>query len=204
MHDVPVLTEWSVDAIRAELEAPQPVFYILANSRSLPACQAQQLALELGRNLTEASHGAAVKWLSPAVAILLCRGHFPIEVEALATGLGTSFDAWLILPCFFEGGRYTLDDIHYVAEGEWLVPAAETESARDATFGYHASNLRQWVEEKTAGRVPASASAASRSRGSGRLDPSRSMARCGLFRAAVSASSMRPSIRTSAFSWQDS
>jgi uncharacterized protein YgbK (DUF1537 family) len=35
------------------------------------------------------------------------------------------------------------------------VPAAETEFARDATFGYGRSNLREWVEEKSGGRVRA-------------------------------------------------
>src|SRR4029450_817123 len=33
--------------------------------------------------------------------------------------------------------------------------AAETEFARDALFGYQVSELRQWVAEKTAGRIPA-------------------------------------------------
>jgi uncharacterized protein YgbK (DUF1537 family) len=54
------------------------------------------------------------------------------------------------------GGRFTVDDVHYVAEGEWLIPAGETEFARDAVFGYRASNLRDWVQEKTQGRVPIS------------------------------------------------
>jgi uncharacterized protein YgbK (DUF1537 family) len=31
----------------------------------------------------------------------------------------------------------------------------ETEFARDATFGYHSSDLREWVEEKSGGRIPA-------------------------------------------------
>jgi uncharacterized protein YgbK (DUF1537 family) len=83
------------------------------------------------------------------------RGHFPGEVIALAGVLGGDLDAWVIIPFFLEGGRYTINDIHYVAEGEWLVPAGETEFARDAAFGYGASNLRQWVEEKTAGRISA-------------------------------------------------
>jgi uncharacterized protein YgbK (DUF1537 family) len=34
------------------------------------------------------------------------------------------------------------------------VPAGETEFARDTAFGYRASDLRQWVEEKTGGQVP--------------------------------------------------
>jgi uncharacterized protein YgbK (DUF1537 family) len=60
-----------------------------------------------------------------------------------------------LIPFFLEGGRYTIDDIHYVADGNQLVPAASTPFARDAVFGYRHSNLRRWVEEKTGGRVPA-------------------------------------------------
>ena len=58
-------------------------------------------------------------------------------------------------PCYLEAGRLTADDTHWVRQGERLVPAGETEFARDASFGYSASNLRDWVEEKTAGRIPA-------------------------------------------------
>jgi len=64
-------------------------------------------------------------------------------------------DAWLVIPFFIEGGRFTIDDIHYVAEGEWLTPAGQTEFARDRTFGYQASNLRHWVAEKSGGAIPA-------------------------------------------------
>ena len=44
--------------------------------------------------------------------------------------------------------------MHYVAEGECRA-AADTEFARDTVFGYQASDLRQWVAEKTGGRIPA-------------------------------------------------
>jgi uncharacterized protein YgbK (DUF1537 family) len=43
--------------------------------------------------------------------------------------------------------------VHYVAEQDVLIPAAQTAYARDAVFGYQHSNLRQWVQEKTAGRI---------------------------------------------------
>jgi uncharacterized protein YgbK (DUF1537 family) len=72
----------------------------------------------------------------------------------LAEELGP-FDATILIPYFEAGGRYTLGDVHYVAEGEVLVPAAETPFARDAAFGYRSSNLREYVEEKTAGQVKA-------------------------------------------------
>ncbi|KAG6675893.1 hypothetical protein I3842_15G128500 [Carya illinoinensis] len=65
-------------------------------------------------------------------------------------------DAWIICPFFLQGGRYTIEDIHYVADSDKLIPAGETEFAKDAAFGYKSSNLREWVEEKTGGRIPAS------------------------------------------------
>jgi hypothetical protein len=49
-----------------------------------------------------------------------------------------------------------VEDVHWVRQGGTLVPAGETEFARDASFGYSSSGLPAWVEEKTAGRVPAS------------------------------------------------
>ncbi|XP_016167417.1 uncharacterized protein LOC107609877 [Arachis ipaensis] len=65
-------------------------------------------------------------------------------------------DAWIICSFFLQGGRYTINDIHYVADSDTLVPAGDTEFAKDAAFGYKSSNLRDWVEEKTGGRIPAS------------------------------------------------
>jgi len=65
-------------------------------------------------------------------------------------------DAEIIAPFFLEGGRLTIDDVHYVKDGNELIPAAQTEFARDAVFGYSHSNMKQWVEEKTKGQYPAS------------------------------------------------
>jgi uncharacterized protein YgbK (DUF1537 family) len=84
------------------------------------------------------------------------RGHFPAETQALAGGLGLD-PAVLLLPYFAEGGRFTVHDVHWVQEGDRLVPAAQAAFARDPVFGYASSRLPDWVEEKTAGRVLASA-----------------------------------------------
>lgn len=56
---------------------------------------------------------------------------------------------------FKEGGRYTIDDVHYVKDGENLIPAADTEFAKDKTFGYRHSRLPDYIEERTAGQFPA-------------------------------------------------
>jgi uncharacterized protein YgbK (DUF1537 family) len=82
------------------------------------------------------------------------RGHFPAETDVL---LGKFADRLLLVPAFIEGGRFTLDGVHYLREGDWLVPAHETEFARDHAFGFRTAYLPDWVAEKTGGRVPAEA-----------------------------------------------
>jgi uncharacterized protein YgbK (DUF1537 family) len=160
VHGISVLTEWSVDALRAELESAMPAVYLLTNSRSMPLAQAQALNAEIGRNIQAAARPGGRRPVVVSRSDSTLRGHFPGEVDALAAALGGGFDATLLIPAFIAGGRYTIDDIHYVADGDRLIPAGETDFARDATFGYRASNLREWVAEQTSGRMPAARVAA--------------------------------------------
>ena len=153
VHGIPVLTEWPIETLQKELENDLPAFYMLTNSRSLTPLQARSINTEIGHNLVQAAQRANRQFVTVSRSDSTLRGHFPGEVEALTRALGQSFDGWIIIPFFLEGGRYTLGDIHYVHEGSWLVPAGETEYARDSTFGYRSSNLRHWVEEKTEGRI---------------------------------------------------
>src|SRR5207237_1833294 len=80
------------------------------------------------------------------------RGHYPNEVLAMQTGLGQTFDGHLLVPAFFEGGRYTIGDVHWVASPEptsqTVVPASNTPFARDAVFGYETAHLPSWIQEK--------------------------------------------------------
>ena len=155
VHGLPVLTEWSVDQLAAELQNELPAFYILTNSRSLALPDARKINTEIGRNLSAAAAQARRGFAVISRSDSTLRGHFPGEVDALANSLEETFDGWIINPFFLEGGRYTIDDVHYVDEDGMLVPAAQTEFARDRTFGYTASNLRNWVAEKTGGQIAA-------------------------------------------------
>ncbi len=38
-------------------------------------------------------------------------------------------------------------------EEDHLIPAAETPFAKDAAFGFRCSNLKEWVEEKSGGKI---------------------------------------------------
>ncbi len=145
---LPVLTRWSVPVLTAELNANGPGFFILTNSRSLSSDAAAALSREIGTNLRRASAlaDAPVEIISRSDSTL--RGHFPGEVDALMEAMDTQELPCILAPCFFEGGRLTVNDTHYVAEGDRLIPAAQTPYARDAVFGYRHSNLRRWVVEK--------------------------------------------------------
>ncbi len=156
VHGVPVLTTWSVEDLRWALGQPSPTFYVLTNSRSLPEDEAAAMNREISVNLAAASEGTGTDFVVTSRGDSTLRGHFPAETDALAEGLGGRIDGVVLCPCYLEAGRLTADDTHWVRQGENLVPAGETEFARDASFGYAASDLRLWVEEKTAGLIPAS------------------------------------------------
>ena len=155
VHAVPVLTEWSVEVLCREFESDLPAFFLLTNSRSLLLPDAEAINIEIGRNLVEAALKTGRRFVVISRSDSTLRGHFPGEVEALAEGLQQRFDAWTLIPYFLQDGRYTIGNVHYVADGEFLIPVGETQFAQDATFGFHSSDLRQWVAEKTGGRIAA-------------------------------------------------
>ena len=154
VHDVAVLAHWDSARLAAELGGAASLFFILTNSRGMPEDQAKTLNREIASALMQASRETGVPFTIASRSDSTLRGHFPAETDALAAALG-GVDGVLICPAFFEGGRVTADDVHLVRDGERFVPAAETEFARDETFGYRAKTLPRWVEEKTRGRIRA-------------------------------------------------
>lgn len=135
------------------------MFYVLTNSRGLTETETTALHRELVENLCTAAEetGTAFQIISRSDSTL--RGHFPLETELIGAGLeerlGTPQDGIILAPFFLAGGRVTIEDVHYVLRGDELIPAAQTEFARDASFGYSHSFLPDYVEEKTGGKVPA-------------------------------------------------
>lgn len=153
-HDIHVLTTWGVPELKTEFEntAPGSGFFILTNSRALHPPAARELTVEICRNLKNAAEQAGKKFEVVLRGDSTLRGHFPIEPEAVEEALGAS-DSWILAPFFLQGGRYTINDVHYVAEGETLVPAAQTPFAKDATFGFKSSHMADWVVEKSKGSI---------------------------------------------------
>jgi uncharacterized protein YgbK (DUF1537 family) len=159
VHGVPVLTTWTVEALRWALEQTSPTFFVLHNSRSLPEEEAVAMNREIARNLSEAAGEAGVDFDVVSRSDSTLRGHYPAETDVLAEALeegGRGPDGLIICPAFFEAGRITVDDVHWVRQNGELIPAGQTEFAADHSFGYRSSDLKAWVEEKTGGRRKAS------------------------------------------------
>ena len=159
VHGLPVLTEWAPEDLAAAWEETETTFYVLTNSRRYGLADAATMNREIARNLARVARAHGVEPVVVSRSDSTLRGHFPGEVEALRQALekelGIGYDGVVIVPFFLEGGRLTANDVHWVLAGDELTPAGQTEYARDPTFGYRHSNLREWVAEKTAGQVPA-------------------------------------------------
>lgn len=154
-YDVVVLTSWEKSLVVAELLKNPSILFILTNSRSLGKPDAVKLAEEIGANLLEAQKesGREIVIISRSDSTL--RGHFPAEVDAIASALNMQDAVRILIPAFIEGGRFTIHDVHYIREQDQLIPVADTPFAKDAVFGYKNSNLKEWVAEKTNGEVAA-------------------------------------------------
>lgn len=158
VHDVSVYTDWSVQSIASGLREGRKVVYLLTNSRSMSREETASVHQEIARNVMQASAETGVRAVIMSRSDSTLRGHYPLETEQLRQCLessGQAIDGEVLCPFFKEGGRYTLHGIHYVRDGERLIPAAQTEFAGDATFGYTHSALPAYIAEKTGGRFPA-------------------------------------------------
>ena len=155
VHDISVYTNWSEDSIRKGFAEENKLFYILTNSRGFTAAQTEIAHREIAKAVDAVSKETGKEYIFISRSDSTLRGHYPLETiilkEEYEKNTGKKIDGEILCPFFKEGGRYTIDDVHYVRYGDTLVPAAETEFAKDKTFGYTVSDLKEYVEEKTGG-----------------------------------------------------
>jgi uncharacterized protein YgbK (DUF1537 family) len=157
VHGVQVVTALEEEAYAAALAGPAATCFVLTNTRSLDEPAAAGVNVRAARGLVSVAErrGTRVQLLSRSDSTL--RGHVMAEVAALESvrraTAGRGYDGVLLVPAFLEAGRLTAGDIHWARAGGRLVPVGETEFARDAAFGYRASNLRDFVAEKSGGTI---------------------------------------------------
>ncbi len=158
--DLPVLGAWGVDDFAWAFASGAPAVYVLTNSRSLAPDTAERINREVVRSALAAAARAdlRVDFVSRSDSTL--RGHYPLEPDTIADEVaragGARITNTVIVPAFPDAGRITVHGTHGVLDGDTFTPIGDTEFAKDSTFGFSASRLADWVEEKTRGEIAAS------------------------------------------------
>lgn len=160
VHDVSVYTDWSKESIEKGFMEENSMFFILTNSRGFTAVETEKAHKEIALNITEVAEKLNKDFIVISRSDSTLRGHYPLETKVLKDTIETNsevkYDGEVLMPFFKEGGRFTVNNVHYVQYDEYLVPAGETEFAKDRTFGYTKSHMGEYIEEKTNGEFKAS------------------------------------------------
>lgn len=159
VHGISVYTDWSAESIEAGFAEENSMFFILTNSRGFTAAETEQAHKEIANVIQHTAEKQNKEFIIISRGDSTLRGHYPLETEVLKETVEAQsdmqFDGEVIMPFFKEGGRFTINNIHYVQDEHALVPAGETEFAKDRTFGYKSSHLGEWAEEKSNGAFKA-------------------------------------------------
>ncbi|QCJ44295.1 hydroxyacid dehydrogenase [Bacillus sp. S3] len=159
VHGVSVYTDWTLDSIEKGFAEDNSMFFILTNSRGFTAAKTTKAHQEIAANIVSAAKKFNRDFIIISRGDSTLRGHYPLETKVLKETVEShserTFDGEVIVPFFKEGGRFTIDNTHYVQYDEYLVPAGETEFAKDRTFGYTKSHLGEYAEEKSQGEYKA-------------------------------------------------
>ena len=155
IHDIPVYTNWRPDTLLRAFHESGRIFFILTNSRGMTVPQTIQAHRDISAAIDKAARASGKNFILISRSDSTLRGHYPLETALLRSELEAlgqpPFDGEILYPFFPEGGRFTIGGIHYVQEGDELVPVGQTEFAQDRSFGYHSSDLAKWCEEKSGG-----------------------------------------------------
>lgn len=153
VHGVSVYTDWSEETIEQGFLDDAQSFFILTNSRAFTAQETEKVHRDIAQRVEKIAKQQDQPFIIISRGDSTLRGHYPLETEVMRDTLehnqNSVIDGEIILPYFKEGGRLTVDNVHYVKSDDSLVPAGQTEFAKDRTFGFTASHLGEWIEEKT-------------------------------------------------------
>ena len=154
VHGCLLITQWDEDSVRKGFADAEPFFYILTNTRAMTRGDAEQVTHEAMEMVVKVNQDYGYRLIIVSRSDSCLRGHFPLETDVMRQCLvehGYSvYEKTPFCPAFIEAGRVTIDGVHYMRDGERLIPVSETEFARDNVFAYHTSVLRDYIQEKGA------------------------------------------------------
>ena len=154
VHGCLLITQWDADTVRMALQHEQPFFYMLTNTRAMTREEAARVVRSAMEIVLEVNREFGYRLIFISRSDSCLRGHFPLETDVMLQVLQEyGVKVWPkvpFCPALIEAGRVTIDGVHYMKDGERLIPVSETEFARDNVFAYHTSVLRDYIREKGA------------------------------------------------------
>lgn len=154
VHGCLLITQWDVDTVRMALQHEQPFFYMLTNTRAMTREEAARVVRSAMETVLEVNREFGYRLIFISRSDSCLRGHFPLETDVMRRVLQEyGVKVWPkvpFCPALIEAGRVTIDGVHYMKDGERLIPVSETEFARDNVFAYHTSVLSDYIREKGA------------------------------------------------------
>lgn len=154
VHGCLLITQWDAATVREALLHEQPFFYILTNTRAMTREEAARVVRSAMETVLDVNRELGYRLIFISRSDSCLRGHFPLETDVMRQVLQEyGVKVWPkvpFCPALIEAGRVTIDGVHYMKDGERLIPVSETEFARDNVFAYHTSVLRDYIREKGA------------------------------------------------------
>ena len=154
VHGCLLITQWDEATVRMALQHEQPFFYMLTNTRAMTREEAARVVRSAMETVLEVNREFGYRLIFISRSDSCLRGHFPLETDVMRQVLQEyGVKVWPkvpFCPALIEAGRVTIDGVHYMKDGERLIPVSETEFARDNVFAYHTSVLRDYIREKGA------------------------------------------------------
>lgn len=149
-----LITRWDEESVRSAFNDDVPFFYILTNTRAMTRDEAAAVTREAMETVLRVNRDYGCRLILVSRSDSCLRGHFPLETDIMRDCLeqhGISVVPKIpFCPAFIEAGRVTIGGIHYMKDGDRLIPVSDTEFARDNVFAYHTSELRDYIVEKGA------------------------------------------------------
>ena len=154
VHGCLLITQWDEATMRMALQHEQPFFYMLTNTRAMTREEAARVVRSAMETVLEVNREFGYRLIFISRSDSCLRGHFPLETDVMLQVLQEyGVKVWPkvpFCPALIEAGRVTIDGVHYMKNGEHLIPVSETEFAHDNVFAYHTSVLRDYIREKGA------------------------------------------------------
>ena len=154
VHGCLLITQWDADTVRMALQHEQPFFYMLTNTRAMTREEAARVVRSAMETVLEVNREFSYRLIFISRSDSCLRGHFPLETDVMRRVLQEyGVKVWPkvpFCPALIEAGRVTIDGVHYMKDGERLIPVSETEFAHDNVFAYHTSVLADYICEKGA------------------------------------------------------